>query len=101
MKMMIVVFRDSLEEEVLRLLKSLNVKAFTEAPEVLGMGEDETAFGSFAARRLNSMILAALEQEQADNVVQGLKAFRDRLAQQAQDAKIPIRVFLLPCEQVI
>jgi hypothetical protein len=101
MKMMLLVFRNSLEEEVLHLLKSLEVKAFTEAPEVLGMGETESAFSSSAARRSNSMILAALEQEQADKVVKGLKAFRNQLSQQEQDAKIPIRAFLLPCEQVI
>ncbi len=101
MTMMILVFRNSLEEEMLHLLKHLDVKAFTEAPEVLGMGETEAAFSPSAARRFNSMILAALEQEQTDKVVKGLKAFRDQLAQQEQDAKIPLRVFLLPCEQVI
>ncbi len=101
MKMMLLVFRNSLEEEVLHLLKSLEVKAFTEAPEVLGMGEAESAFSSPPARRSNSMILAALKQEQIDGVMGGLKAFRDRLAQEEHDARIPIRVFLLPCEQVI
>ena len=47
------------------------------------------------------MILAAMEEEQADRVVARLKAFRDQLAQRQQGAKIPMRVFILPCERVL
>jgi hypothetical protein len=50
------VFRNSLEEDMLHLLNSLGVKAFTEASKVFGKGESEwlagismvkTRFGSF------------------------------------------------------
>jgi hypothetical protein len=101
MKMMIVVFRSSLEEEMLHLLKGLDVKALTEAPKVFGMGEAGTAFSSFAWPGFNSLILAALEEEQIRRVITGLQAFRDHRLAQQHGKKVPIRVFLLPCEQVI
>jgi nitrogen regulatory protein PII len=101
MKMLLLVFRSSLEEDMLHLLNSLGVKAFTEASKVFGKGETGTAFGSFSWPGSNSLILAALEDDQTDKVVKGLKAFRDRLAGEQHGEKIPIRVFILPCKHVI
>ena len=101
MKMLLLVFRQSLDQDLQKLLKNLDVKAFTEAPKVFGMGEAGTTFNSFGWPGFNSMILAAMEEEQADRVVARLRAFRDQLAQRQQGAKIPMRVFILPCERVL
>ncbi|OLC42728.1 MAG: hypothetical protein AUH74_03735 [Nitrospirae bacterium 13_1_40CM_4_62_6] len=101
MKMLLIVFRDSLEDEIVVLLKEFNVKAFTELHKVGGTGETGDAFHSFASPGVNTMILTALAEDQAERVVKGLKAFRDQLAKQQQGAKIPIRVFVFPCEQVV
>ena len=101
MKMLLVVFRSSLEEDMLHLFKSLGVKAFTEAAHVFGKGETGSAFGSFSWPGSNSLILVAIEDHQTDAVVKGLKAFRDGLAGKQPGGKIPIRVFLLPCEDVL
>ena len=101
MKMLLVVFRHSLEDEILELLKSLDVKAFTEAPKVFGIGEAGAALHSFTYPGFNSMILTVLAEDQAERVMEGFKAFRDRLAQQQHGAKIPLRVFALPCEEVV
>ena len=101
MKMLLLVFRQSLDQDLQKLLKDLDVKAFTEAPKVFGMGEAGTAFKSFAWPGFNSLILAAMEEEQADRVVARLRAFRDQLAQRQHGAKIPMRVFILPCERVL
>jgi len=101
MKMLLLVYRQSLDHDLQKLLKDLDVKAFTEAPKVFGMGEAGTAFSSFDWPGFNSMILAAMEEKQADLVVARLKAFRDQLAQRQQGAKIPMRVFTLPCERVL
>jgi hypothetical protein len=101
MKMLLIVFRDSLEDEILVLLKELDVKAFTELQKVGGIGETGAAFHSFASPGANSMILTALAEDQAERVVDGLKTFRDQLAQQQKGMKIPLRVFVLPCLQVV
>ena len=101
MTMLLLVFRHSLDEEILQLLKEMDVKSFTEAPKVLGMGEAGTAFSSMAWPGSNCMILAAMEDDQATRVVARLREFRDRLAKQQGKNKIPIRVFALPCERLI
>jgi len=101
MKMLLILFRESLEEEIHGLLKELHVKAFTELHKVGGAGEAGAAFHSFAWPGSNAMVLAALPEDHADRVVEGLKAFRDQRAQQQHGVKLPLRVFVLPCLQVV
>jgi hypothetical protein len=44
MKMLLLVFRSSLDHDLQQLLKELGVKAFTEAPKVFGAGKPERRF---------------------------------------------------------
>jgi hypothetical protein len=81
MKLLLVIYRQSLEEDVRELLRDLDVKAFTEA--------------------LNSLILAAMEEDQASWVIAELQAFGERLSKRQNGAKVPMRVFALPCERAI
>lgn len=62
MKMLLLAFRQSLEQDLLQLLKKLDVKAFTEALKVFGMGEAGTAYQSLGWPGSNSIILAAMER---------------------------------------
>lgn len=104
MKMLMIVFRESLEGDVMNVLKELGVTAFTELPSVVGAGETRAAFQSFrsfASPQSNSMVLTALADEQAEKVIAGLRAYRDRSAQRQHGAYIPLRVFALPCDQVV
>ena len=101
MKMLLLIFRNSLDQDIRHLLKGLDVKAFTEAPKVFGMGDAGHAVNSFHGPGFNSMILAAMEEDQAETVVKELRAFRNHRAQLQDGVKIPMRVFLLPCEQAI
>ncbi|MEW6543541.1 MAG: PG0541 family transporter-associated protein [Nitrospirota bacterium] len=101
MKMLMVIYRRSLDQDIRHLLKGLNVRAFTEAPKVLGMGEAGHAFDSLAWPGHNVMILSAMRNEEAEHVVAELKSFRDHLQGLQDGAKVPLRVFTLPCEQVI
>jgi hypothetical protein len=101
MKMLIVIFRESLDEEIRRLLRDLDLRAFTEAPKVFGIGEAGMAAGTFEHPGYNSLILCALEDDQAGQVIGGLKSFREKLSRNQRGAKIPMRVFVLPCDQVV
>lgn len=96
-----IVFRHSLNEEIHALLNELGVKGFSEAPKMLGVGETGKAFGSFHEGGLNSMILASMEESQAAAVTEKLKQFRDDLAQESHGIKIPLKVFILPCEEAL
>ena len=100
-KMLLIVFRDSLEDEVVEVLQTLEVKAFTELRKVDGMGEAGAAFRSLAWPGGNAMILAALSEAHADRVVKGLRAFRDKCLHQQQGKKVPLRVFVLPCLEAV
>jgi len=100
-KMLLIVFRDSLGEDIRRVLKDLKITAFTEAPKVLGVGEAGAALDSLDSPGFNSMIFAAVEEDQAQRVGEGLQAFREQLAKRQHGAKIPLRVFVLPCERLV
>jgi len=101
MKMLLVIFRESLDKDIRRLLRDLNLKAFTEAPKVLGIGEAGRAADTYDHPGFNSLILSALEDDQAGQIIASLKTFRDHLSRKQKGAKIPLRVFVLPCEQVL
>lgn len=101
MKMLLIVFRDSLEQEIHQQLKDLGIKAFTEAPKLLGAGEAGTALNTFDWPGTNAMVFAVVEDGQATRVVQGLKVLRERMSEQQHGAKIPMRVFVIPCELAV
>jgi len=99
--MLLIVFRESLKEEIHGLLKNCNVKAFTEVEDVMGIGETGPTDASFFSMGANSMILTALPHAHADQLVKELKAYRDRSLRLQHVAKFPLRVFVLPCEQMV
>lgn len=101
MNMLMIVFRESLEEDIRGLLRKHHVRAFTEMHDVTGMGEAGAAFHSLSWPAFNNMILAALSEPEADKVVAALKDFRDRQILNQGGAKIPLRVFSLPCALVV
>lgn len=101
MKMVMLTFRRSLDAEVRSLLKKMDIRAYTEIPKVHGVGEAGSAFGSFTFPGENSMILLAIPKERARIMVEAFEELRDRLTKQQHNAKIPMRLFVLPCEQII
>jgi hypothetical protein len=101
MQLLVIVFRNSLEPDVRPLLQALGVDAFTAVPKVIGVGAAGKALDSFTWPGFNSIVLAAVSDGEADRVVGGLAAFRDRAAERQHGAEIPLRVFALPCRQAV
>lgn len=101
MKMLLVIYRQSLDEDVRALLHGLKVRAFTEAPKVFGIGDAGQAFDTFEWPGFNSMILSVMDDAQANEVIEAIRSFHARLATNQRSGKIPLRMFVLPCEQVI
>jgi hypothetical protein len=101
MKMVLLTFRKSLDADVRSLLEKMDIRAYTEIPKVHGIGEAGPAFGSFAFPGENSMILLALPRERACHMIEAFAALRDRLTKQQHDAKVPMKLFVLPCEQIL
>jgi len=101
MKMVVLIFRRSLNDEVRDLLEKLEIHAYTEVPKVHGIGETGAAFGAFTSLGENSLIFLAVPKEQASQMVKGFQELRDRLSKDQHDAKVPMKLFVLPCEQII
>ncbi|TAJ07336.1 MAG: hypothetical protein EPO61_15375 [Nitrospirae bacterium] len=60
MKMLVLVFRQSLEKDLLQLLNELDVQSFAHAPTVNGTGKTEPTMHSFSWSEHSGTILAAL-----------------------------------------
>jgi hypothetical protein len=101
MKMLLIIFRESLEEEILGLLNEHNIRAFTELHKVGGVGETGAAFHAYTLSGVNTIIFTALAEDHADRVLEGLTAFRDQRVQEQYGAKVPLHVFVLPCLQAV
>lgn len=101
MKMLMMIFKESLEEEIQELLSEHHVSAFTQMHDVTGVGEGGATLHSLSFPGFNNMILAAMPDPDANKVVAALKTYRDGLAKKQGNDKIPLRVFSLPCDMVV
>ena len=101
MKMLVLIFRDSLEEEILSLLQHEKIQAYTMIPKVHGMGETGAAFGSFMSQGENSLVLLAMADEPARQTIEAFRALRSRLSQHQHGIAIPMKLMVMPCEEII
>lgn len=99
--MVMLVYRSSLEHDLLALLDALGVEAFTNVPEVLGMGAGGRAFHSSIWPGSNSLVIAVLDAARVRGVVEGLREFRDRTAGPRAEGAVPLHAFVLPCVQAL
>lgn len=98
MKMLVLILPHSLEYDLLQMLSDLGVTAFARTSS---KGLPGTSVHSSGWSWHNSMITAAVEDEQADRVVQRLRTFRDLLARRGQGDKVPLRLFAFPCDDCL
>jgi nitrogen regulatory protein PII len=98
MKMLLIVFRESIVEQIHTLLKEYEVNAFTELHNVAGRGESGPTVQFFLSPGANCMILAAVSEQLAYRLIDGFTRFR---AEQAMAEHNTVHVFVLPCEQVV
>ena len=76
------------------------VKAYSERPKVLGTGQMGAMEDTRHSPGYNCCIFAALPDEQAESAVARLQRFADEFEQQF-DRPTQLRVFVVPCRQVI
>ena len=99
MKMLILVFRSTLNKEIFRLLDGLKLPDYTETAEVYGAGSMGRVFDSHAWPGYNSMVISAVDEGDARKVAGAMKGLSVRLT--AQGEKVPLRLFAVPCEQIL
>jgi nitrogen regulatory protein PII len=101
MKMLMIVFRESLVEQVHALLSEYDVTAFSELHNVTGRGVTGPTSQFFLAPTTNRMILTAVSDQLAHRLIDVFARFR--LEQEAAKGSpaFPLHVFVLPCEQAV
>jgi hypothetical protein len=101
MKMLLIVFRESIVEHIHALLKEHDVIAFSELHNVEGRGETGPAVKAFLSPSANCMILAATPEHVAYRLIEGFTRFREEHGLHQHGHTFPLHVFTLPCEQVV
>ena len=101
MKMLLIVFRESMVEQIHALLAEYQVNAFTELRNVAGRGDTGSTVHFSLMAGANCVILAAVPEQDAYRLIDVLSRFRTEQMKDHGDALVPLHVFLLPCEQVV
>jgi len=100
MKMLTIVCRESLADEVLVLLEGQRITGYTVLNEVGGSGETGQVSGTHGWKDRNKVFLIALDDDQIPSLVKAVKALLARLIEEQGHNKIPFRAFLQPCERI-
>jgi len=101
MRMLLIVFRESMTKQVHSLLKECEVTAFTELQNVGGKGKSGPTLHFSLSASANRMILTALPEQAASRLIERFTQYKTQQAKQEGDGLLPIHVFVLPCEQVV
>ena len=96
--MLWIVYNTSCDSEIRELLRDREVRAFSQIPKLYGQGDTGVVDGSWICPGHNSGIFTVLPDEEADALAQEVKALA---TQSGGCGCVPIRAFLLPCEQVV
>jgi nitrogen regulatory protein PII len=101
MKMLVIVFRESLVEQIHALLNNYEVAAYSELHNVTGKGATGLTSQFFLAPATNRMILTAVSDQLAYRLIDAFTHFRLEQEVAKGDNTVPLHVFVLPCEQVV
>jgi nitrogen regulatory protein PII len=98
MKMLMIVFRQSIVERIHALLKKYEVSSFTELNNVAGRGETGPQVQFLLSPGANCMILTAVSEPLAYRLIDGFTRFK---TEQGMEQHNNVHVFVLPCEQAV
>lgn len=101
MKMLVIVFRESLIEQIHALLNDYNVAAYSELHNVTGKGAAGLTSQFFLAPATNRMILTAVSDQLAYRLIEVFARFRLEQEAAQGDNIVPLHVFVLACEQAV
>ena len=98
MKMLLIVFRESIVQHIHAVLKENEVSAYTEIHNVAGMGETGPSVKSFLSPGANCLIMASLPERAAYRLAEAFTQFK---AKHEHGHTLPLHLFAMPCEQII
>jgi hypothetical protein len=100
-RLVVVICRTSLERDVVRVIESAGVAAFSIVPAVLGIGASGKALDEYPWPGSNTLLLVALEETRARVLNEALRAFKGSAEARQHGAHVPLRAFSVPCDEVI
>lgn len=102
MKMLMIVARESMLEDLEKLLRENAVTAYTIYNKVAGKGKTGKVYQTFLNPETNVVINAVLpSNEMVDKAVSALKALRSVRVTGSHGQPISLKVFSFPCEELI
>jgi len=100
MKMLTLICREGIEDEIQVMLSDLKVEGYTVISGVLGSGQTGTVTGKAWTDR-NTLYLIALDDARMVPLVNAVREVHTRLVQENDGHEVPLKVFLQPCDLIV
>jgi hypothetical protein len=101
MKMLTIICRQPLEDEVIGLFTRTEVQGYTVISNLRGTGKTGVVPGPHSWSGLNSLVLAVMPDDLVEQVVSGLRSLHDQRAQERHGHEVPLKLFVQTCEMVL
>jgi len=84
MKLVMLIFNQALEDEVMKIFDKLNIRGFTQINDVYGQGSDkgEPHFGTHIWPDVNTMILTVIPDEKVEDFLSEVKFLNNRFEEE-------------------
>lgn len=100
MKMLTLICREGIEDEVRAMLSELHITGYTVIAGVLGSGVTGTVTGKAWTDR-NALYMIALDDAHTGPLVNAVRELHDRLVQENEGHEVRLKVFLHPCDMIV
>jgi hypothetical protein len=101
MKMLTIVCREQLEDEVLAVFAALRITGYTVIHGVGGSGETGAVSLTQVWASRNKLLLVALEDDPMATLVQAVRKLQTKLVEEHSGHPVPFKAFLQPCELIV
>lgn len=102
MKMLMIVARESMLEDLEKVLRENAITAYTIHNKVAGKGKTGKVYQTFLNPETNVVINAVLQSnEMADKAVSALKALHSERVKGSSGQPVSFKLFSWPCEEII
>ncbi len=97
MKLVLLVFNQALEDEILNIFEKLNIRGYTKIDKVYGQGSNngEPHFGTHVWPEVNTMILTVIQDENVEKLLSEVKILNNRFEDEG------LHAFVLDVERIV
>jgi len=100
MKMLTLICREGIEDEVRLMLNALEINAYTVISGVLGSGVTGMVTGAAWTDR-NTLYLVALDEARMGTLANAVQELHARLVQENEGREVRLKAFIQPCDLIV